>query len=57
VAVASSSSVMPEPVRPKKRKRDLCDLMREMEEREAEREREAADREERRWREMEEKED
>ncbi|XP_050956387.1 putative uncharacterized protein DDB_G0271982 [Labeo rohita] len=56
VAVASSSSVMAAPVS-KKRKGDLTDLIREMEEREAEREREASEREERRWREMEEKED
>ncbi|KAL0152260.1 hypothetical protein M9458_051983 [Cirrhinus mrigala] len=48
VAVASSSSVMAAPVS-KKRKGDLTDLMREMEEREAEREREASESEERRW--------
>ncbi|XDV25570.1 hypothetical protein PO909_029470, partial [Leuciscus waleckii] len=47
VAVASSSSVRPEPARPRKR----------MEEREEERERKAAEREERLWREMEKKED
>ncbi|CAM4735544.1 unnamed protein product [Leuciscus chuanchicus] len=53
VAVASSSSVRPEPARPRKRVKDLEDLIQEMEERE----RKAAEREERLWREMEEKED
>ncbi|CAM4571338.1 unnamed protein product [Leuciscus chuanchicus] len=57
VAVASSSSVRPEPARPRKRVKDLEDLIQEMEEREEERERKAAEREERLWREMEEKED
>ncbi|CAM4667994.1 unnamed protein product [Leuciscus chuanchicus] len=57
VAVASSSSVRPEPARPRKRVKDLEDLIQDMEEREEERERKAAEREERLWREMEEKED
>ncbi len=41
----------------KKKRKNLEDLIREMEEREAAREREATEREERRWREMEEKEE
>ncbi|KAL0175366.1 hypothetical protein M9458_031334, partial [Cirrhinus mrigala] len=41
----------------RKRPKHLEDIIKEMEEREAEREREAAEREERRWKEMEEKED
>ncbi|XP_050960172.1 luc7-like protein 3 [Labeo rohita] len=58
VAVCSSSSVSPAPVRAtRKRPKHLEDIIKEMEEREAEREREAAEREERRWKEMEEKED
>ncbi len=55
VAVASLSSASPEPA--KKKRKNLLDLIREMEEREAAREREAIEREERRWREMEEKEE
>ncbi|CAM4607827.1 unnamed protein product [Leuciscus chuanchicus] len=57
VAVASSSSVSPEPSRARKRPNDVMALFREMEEREEERERKAAEREERLWREMEEKEE
>ncbi|CAM4558566.1 unnamed protein product [Leuciscus chuanchicus] len=57
VAVASSSSVRPEPSRARKRPNDVMALFREMEEREEERERKAAEREERLWREMEEKEE
>ncbi|XDV25568.1 hypothetical protein PO909_029468 [Leuciscus waleckii] len=52
LAVATSSSVRPEPRRVPKRPKDLEDLIREME---VERERKAAEREERRWREMEKK--
>ncbi len=51
VAVASSSSASPEPA--KKKRKNLEDLIREMEEREAARAREATEREERRWQEME----
>jgi len=58
VAVTSLSSVRSEERKRVGRKRkEVVELIREMEEREAERERDAIEREERRWREMEEKEE
>ncbi|KAK9976438.1 hypothetical protein ABG768_021643 [Culter alburnus] len=57
VALTTSASVSPEPERTETKRKNFEDLIREMEEREAEREREATEREERRWREMEEREE
>lgn len=57
VAVTSPSSVRSERERVGRKRNDFEELIRELEEREAERERDAIEREERRWREMEEKEE
>lgn len=57
VAVTSPSSVRLERERVGRKRKDFEELIREMEKREAERERDAIEREERRWREMEEKEE
>lgn len=57
VAVTSPSSVRSTAERAGRKRKDIEELMYEMEEREAEREMEAGEREERRWREMMEREE